>query len=194
MKKFSGYDEVKTYTEKEVLPKGAYILKVLNVEIVTYSWGEVLKLDFDITQGEQAGFYKRNYDTQIQEDKKWKGSYRLPIPKDDGSEKDSWTKSRFKTVMDAFEKSNTGYVWDWDENKLKGKLIGGLFNLKEWELNGNTGWWTQCKKLVATNLITEEKYVMPDDEPLENKEPERKTDSDGFMNIVDSDEEELPFL
>lgn len=174
MKKFSGYDEVKTYTEKEVLPKGAYILKVLNVEIVTYSWGEVLKLDFDISQGEHIGFYKRNYDTQVQEDKKWKGSYRLPIPKDDGSEKDSWTKSRFKTVMVAFEESNTGYAWDWNKDGLKGKLIGGLFNLKEWDFNNNTGWYTQCKKLVATDLIIDNKYVLPDDEPLEIKNLKEK--------------------
>ena len=31
--------------------------------------------------------------------KKWKGSFRLNSPKDDGSEQDAWTKSKFKTVI-----------------------------------------------------------------------------------------------
>ena len=192
MKKFSGFEETKVYTERETLPRGAYILRVLNTEEVTYSWGSVLRFDFDIDQGEHQGFYKRDYNNQFQEDKKWKGTFRLPIPKDDGSERDAWTKSRFKTVMKAFEDSNPGYVWDWNENGLKNKVIGGLFNLKEWEFNGNTGWYTQCKKLVPVSLITENKFTIPDDEPLKKEEP--KTDSDGFMNVVDSDQEELPFL
>lgn len=76
---------------------------------------DVLVIAFDIAEGEQAGFYKRNYDSQTQEDKKWKGVYRLYCPKDDGTDQDNWTKRRFKTVMEAFESSNEKYHWNWDE-------------------------------------------------------------------------------
>lgn len=204
MRKFSSYEEIKVFTGEGRLPKGGYILKILNVEEVIYSWGSVLKMDFDIAEGEYKGFYQRNFDNQTQENKKWKGSYRLPIPQDDNSEKDEWTKSRFKGTMEAFEQSNQGFRWSWDEKQLIGKLIGGLFNEKEWSVNEKTGWYTQCKTLVEVKKIKEENYKLPKDEPLKNKSSENSefsstsssftNENDGFMKIPDDVEEEgLPF-
>lgn len=194
MKKFSDYENTQTFVERPKLPKDAYILRILNAEEIEYTWGRVLKLDFDIAEGDQKDFYKRDYNLQTQEDKKWKGSYRLNIPKDDGSEQDAWTKMRFKTVMEAFENSNANYRWDWDEKKLKGKLIGGLFNLKEWEFNNNTGWFTQCKKLVSIDDIRNKNFTLPADEPLKDKKPAVSEPAEGeFMNIPDGFGEELPF-
>ena len=100
---------------------------------------DVIVFAFDIAEGEQKEFFKKNFEMQQQEDKKWKGTYRLYVPKDDGSEKDSWTTSRFKTVMNNFEESNNGYHWNWDENSLKGKKIGAVFNDKQYEYQGKTG-------------------------------------------------------
>lgn len=193
MKKFKDYDETKTYTEKEKLPKDAYVLKVVNASEVIYSWGSVLKIDFDIAEGEQAGFYKKDYDNQLQEDKKWKGSFRLPVPKDDGSEKDAWTKSRFKTAMENFEKSNSGFKWDWDEAKLVNKLIGGLFNLKEWEMNDKSGWYTQCKKLTSVENIRSGKFILPDDDPLKEKSEQGSKNDGHFMDLPEDNCEEIPF-
>lgn len=190
MKKFNGYEETKVFAGGSRLQKGGYVLRVLKAEEVIYSWGSVLKIDFDIEEGEYKGFYQNNYANQEQEDKKWKGSYRLPIPKDDGSEKDAWTKSGFKMTMQIFEKSNPGFKWDWDEKKLMGKLIGGLFNEKEWEINGNTGWYTQCKAFTDVERIRKGDYILPKNEPLKNKK--QQADSDGFTN-ADTTQEELPF-
>lgn len=165
MKKFNGYAEVTTFTERAKLPVGGYILKVMDAKEITYSWGSVLKIDFDVTEGEQKDFYANDYRAQTQEDKKWKGSFRLNIPKDDGSEQDSWTKSKFKSVMTSFEESNGTYKWDWDETKLKGKLIGGIFNNKEWEMeneNGyKSGFFTNCKTLVTVEKIRSNDFKIP---------------------------------
>lgn len=199
MKKFSGYEETKVFTGEGRLPKGGYIVRILKVEEVVYSWGSVLKMDFDIAEGEYKNFYQRNFDDQEQEQKKWKGSYRLPIPRDDGSQQDGWTKSRFKATMEAFEQSNAGFRWNWDEKQLMGKLVGGLFNEKEWEMNERTGWYTQCKKLVAVKEIKEGTYRLPKDEPLAKKSEQSmfsasETNNDGFMHISDdADDEGLPF-
>lgn len=194
IKKFNDYETTPTFEERPRLPKGAYILKVLNVEVINYDWGSVLKFDFDIAEGEYKDFFKHDYFLQTQ-GKKWKGSYRIRIPKDDGSENDKWTKMRFKTTVQAFEKSNPGYKWDWDETKLKNKFIGGLFNQKEWEYNGNTGWFTQCKRFIHVEDVRNGNYTLPDDEPLKQKQPEQTPPGfeDGFMNIPDGLEEELPF-
>ena len=120
------YESVKPYTQMDKLPIGGYVLEILNVKIENTQYGDKLVLGFDIKEGEQAGFYKKNLAQQAQEDRKWKGNYRLSIPKDDGTEDDNKIQRRFKTVMDQFEDSNNGFHWDWDEQKLKGKLIGGI--------------------------------------------------------------------
>lgn len=203
MKKFTGYAETTTFTERPRLPIGGYVLKIMDARELTYSWGSVLKIDFDIAEGEQKGFYQKDYDSQTQEDKKWKGSFRLNIPKDDGSENDAWTKSKFKTVIeDVIEASNSGYKWDWDEAKLKGKTIGGIFNNKEWEMDGDTGYksgfFTNCKTLIAVEKIRKNDFTIPGDDLIPDnkrvaKKPTESTSGDGFMNIPAGLDEELPF-
>lgn len=203
MKKFGGYAEATTFTERPRLPIGGYVLRIENAEEVTYSWGGVLKIDFDIAEGEQKGFYQKDFDAQTQEDKKWKGSFRLNLPKDDGSESDSWTKNKFKTIIEqAIEPSNGGYRWDWDETKLKGKLVGGVFNNKEWEMDGNsgykTGFFTNCKSLVSVESIKKQSFVVPEDDLIPEKKRIAKTvapstNNQGFMNATDGIDEEMPF-
>ena len=99
-------------------------------------------------KGNTKTFFANEYHNQQQEDKKWHCNYLLNVPNDDGTEKDGWTKRRFKTVTEALESSNTGYHFDWDEKKFKGKLIGGLFNEREYQKNdGNVGrlsTWHSC--------------------------------------------------
>ena len=135
MKKLNGYETAQAYFEQERLPVGGYVLKILDVKYQENSWGDVILLSFDIEEGEYKGFFANNYRAQTQEDKKWKGTYRLRVPKDDGSEQDNWKMRRFKTVMLNFEDSNPGYRWNWEEWTLKGKFIGALFNNKEYELS-----------------------------------------------------------
>lgn len=104
---------------------------------------------------------------------------------------------RFKTVMNAFEDSNKGYRFDWDEKKLKGLLIGALFNNKEYEFNGRHGFFTNCHSLVTVEKIRSGKFEIPADTLLKNNGQQSggygKPDADGFMNIPDGIDEELPF-
>ncbi len=198
MKAWNGYGETKAYTDNERLPIGGYVLRVVNVRLDEGKNGgsDVLVIAFDVAEGEQAGFFKRNFDNQTQEDKKWKGTYRLYNPKDDGSEQDNWTKRRFKTVMEAFESSNPGYHWDWDEKKLKGKLIGGIFNNKEYDYNGRHGFFTNCHSLTDAQKIRDGKFQIPADTLLKNNggySANAAAGPDGFMNIPDGIDEELPF-
>lgn len=203
MKKWAGYESTKAYTENERLPVGGYVLKIVNVRLEEGKNGnsDVLVFAFEIAEGEHAGFFQRNFDAQTQEDKKWKGTYRLYTPKDDGSEQDGWTKRRFKTVMEAFEASNPGYHFDWDERKFKGKIIGAVFNNKEYEFNGRRGFFTNCYGLMDAQRIRDGKFKVPADTLLKNGSglagggyPAGSTPgADGFMNIPDGIDEELPF-
>lgn len=189
------YNEVEAqqFTEREVLKPGGYICKILNVELEETPYGEMLILNFDIAEGDSKGFYKRRYDNRFNEDEGWKGNYRIFVPNDDGTEKDQWTAARFKGIMQDIEDSNPGFHWDWDERKLIGKYIGILFNEKEWEMNGKTGFFTNPKYTTTVEKIRSGDFKVPATEYLDK--PKTPTpDSDGFMNITSDTEEELPFI
>ena len=195
MRKLNGYTEATTYSDQERLPVGGYVLKILNVKYQENHWGDVIILSFDIEEGDRKGFFKKQYNSQTGEDKKWKGTYRLRVPKDDGSEQDEWTMRRFKTVMINFEESNPGYHWDWDEQTLKDKLIGALFNNKEYEFNGRHGFFTNCHSLVTLEKIRSGSFEIPADTLLKRgqEQPQGTPVGDGFMSIPDGIDEELPF-
>ena len=193
MKPFKDYETTKPYTDNGKLPVGGYVLKVKNVKIEKrQNMSDQLVLFFDIEEGEYQDFFSENYKAQTQEDKKWKGTYRLWCPSDDGTDKDEWSKRRFKTVMNAFEASNPGFKWEWDEKKLNGKLIGGIFNQKEYDFNGHSGFFTQCHSLTDVDTIRSGKFKVPADTLLK-KEVSPADIDDGFMKIPDSDDAEFPW-
>ena len=192
MNKCSNWENVKAATERVQLPKGGYIVKILDARQVDYDWGSKLEVSIDITDGEFKDFYANDYRSQTQEDKKWKGVLRQYIPKDDGSEKDEWTKSSFKAMTDSIEDSNSGYHWDWNESHLKGKIVGCLFRLEEWEMNGREGWKTQPFKFVSMDIIKNAKFKVPVDKPLKNKTVTQTSASELGLQEVESDDD-LPF-
>ena len=163
MKQFNGLAEAQEAAKAAGgmrLPAGAYVCRVLGVKFQEGENGnsDMIQVQFDIEEGELKGFFKKQYEESTQEDKKYKGKFTVYCPKDDGSEKDGWTKRAFKTVINAFEDSNNGYHWNWDEQSLKGKVIGGLFNIREYKNNkGEVRRATNLKKLQSKIDKEEEK-------------------------------------
>lgn len=199
MKQLKGYANAQVYSEQERLPIGGYILKILDVKYEDNSskgYNDKIILSFDITEGEYKDFFKNNYKSQTGEDKKWKGVYRITVPADDGSKDDEWKQNRFKTIIATFEESNSGFHFDWDEQKLKGKLIGGIFNNKEYDYNNRHGFFTQCKILTTVEKIKSGKFAVPEDDLLNkggNNTQQQRPNADGFVNIPDGIDEDLPF-
>ena len=196
--RFNDYNETKSYGQVQILPKGAYVLKILGAEVLENSNGQYVKIGCDIAEGEFKDFYAKDYKAQQSEDKKWRCNYLLNVPKDDGTEQDGWTKRRFKTIIEAIEDSNPGYHFDWDEKKFKGKLIGGLFNEREYESNGQVRKATNLAQLCAVESIRKNTYTLPNDKLLNGRSAVSFNTSgsngpDGFINIPDGIEDELPF-
>lgn len=163
----SRYDEVQVYEAAERLPVGGYVLKILGAKVEQYSWGNVLVLRFDISEGDHKSFYQLNYNAQT-ENKKWKGTYRINLPKNDGTEQDEWSIKKLKAAMTAVEKSNEGYTWDWNENSLVGRYVGGLFGNREWEMNGKRGFYTDCRSFCSVERIRSGNFQIPADKLLGN--------------------------
>lgn len=190
MKPFDGYKAEKPVGAKENLPVGAYIAKILEAKEIEYSWGNVLLISFDITEGEHKDFFANDYKAQTSEDKKWRGTFRLNQPKeDDNSVENGWTKNTFNNTMYAIEASNNGYHWSWDEKTLKGKSVGVVYRNFEWEVNGKTGWSTECGMIIPVDNVRTGKYKPMKDRPLKNKAATPTSNT-----FVPYDEnEELPF-
>ena len=174
------------------LPKGAYVCKIISARVDENQHGQRLVISFDISEGEYAGYYKEKFEASNAEDKKWSGVIRLSIPKDDGSEADQWRVRSFNTALVAIEDSNSGYLWDGDETKLKGKAVGVVFNLKEFEGNdGRVISYTQPKALTSVKSVKEGTYYTPKDEPL--KTDHKASGDTSWMDVSDVSDDELPF-
>jgi hypothetical protein len=189
MKRPNDWDNVKaSQGEREKLPAGGYVVDVKKAEVKKSQNGyEYLDLSIDICEGEHTDFYQNDYKAQTLEPKKYKGHFRIGVPKDDGSEKDSWTKSGFKSMTNAFEDSNESFHWEWDESKLVGLKVGALFRNKEYDYQGSTGFFTECAFLTSAEKIRKGDFKIPKDKLLKRStEPTPQ----GFEPIDDSD---IPF-
>lgn len=189
---YNGYKAERSSGAREKLPAGGYVGKILDTKVQHYDWGDVLVLAFDITEGEYTNFFHTDFENNTAEDKKWRGTFRLNIPKDNGDEKDAWTKRNFNNAIWAFEESNPGYTWDWDESKIKNKLVGILYRDREWEMNGNTGWTTECCTLTSATDIRSGNFKTPKPKSLPAK---ANTVSTAWASLASDDagNAELPF-
>ncbi|MCH5147610.1 MAG: hypothetical protein J1F61_06405 [Clostridiales bacterium] len=187
IKSYKGMEAKKT-TSSSPLPAGGYVAKIINAKVESYSWGEVLVVALDIAEGEYKDFFKTQYDANTNEDKKWKGTFRLTVP-DENSQYFESNKRMFNNFIYALEDSNVGYHYDCDEKNLKGKLFGVLYRNKEFETsNGDCLWTTECAGSTDVSSIRSGDFRLPKDKPLKNKS---QTDQNDFTAIGDGDD--LPF-
>lgn len=166
IKKPDNWENVKAAAEREKLPVGAYICKILKAGVRTYesrdgsSTFEKLEIAFDIAEGDFTGHYKKDFDAQRGEDKKWKGVLRQYLPKDDGTENDEWTKSALKALIEAVEESNIGYHFDFEhEEQLKGKMVGILFRNEQWAMGTRNGWKAQPFRALTVERVRNGKFA-----------------------------------
>lgn len=140
------------------LPVGGYVCKIVSAKTEETNWGDKLVLAFDIAEGEFKDYYSKQFKENTSEDKKWKGTMRLSIPTGDGSETDSWAKRKMNNLIYALEDGNPGYSWDWDETKLKGKIIGLVFRNEEYDYNGKHGFAVKPGAIYDASSIRDGKY------------------------------------
>ena len=198
IKRPNNWNEVQELSDRPKLPLGAYVCKVKKAVVQSNDYGSQLCVLFDIVEGDFKGYFDNEFKNNTNENKKWKGVLRQWLPKDDGSEQDEWTKSSFKGMTVAFERSNPGYQWNWDEASLVGKLIGIIFRNEEWEYNGKSGWAVRPFRAIDVDLVRVAEYKMPKDKPLKNKTSDDSFSGFGNASIggfeeVVADDTDLPF-
>lgn len=194
MNPINGWEKVQAAQEYKPLPLGAYVVKIMGATVKSLSSRDgrefaMLEISFDIAEGEYAGYYAKDYRAQTG-DKRWKGALKLFLPREDGSDQDEWTKSRLKAAFEAIERSNDGYRWDWNEERLKGKLVGCVYRNEQWDWNGQTGFTARPFKFLDVSRIREGDFALPKDKLLKKSTTSNSLDV-GYSPI--DDDGDLPF-
>ena len=183
MEKPSDYENVQPISDFETLDPGAYKCKILKAEeLVASNQKTYLKISFDIVEGEKVDFYKKRYQSDTREDKKWGGV--LVVFVKDFEDK---TNRYLKTLITCAEASNNNFKFDWDHPEcLKDKKIGIVFREEEFE-----------DTFGATRSATKPFRACVYDKTEETKIPNKKslpTKGEAFDNFTTtSDNDDFPF-
>ena len=116
MKRINNWENIQESTSFKRLTPNGYIVKILKVEY--HPDKEYLKIYFDIVKGDDKGYFKKQYDGDTRKERKWPNAGTFIR-----SYKDS-AASMFKGFINAIEKSNKGYQWNFDEKTLVNKVVG----------------------------------------------------------------------
>lgn len=196
-----GYDKDKRKKSFEQLPKGAYVVKIMNAKEDKWPSGDpCLKIAFDIAEGEYKDFYKKDFDARRagNENAVWSydAVFTLNVPTDNSEQRiwDNWN-----SFFADLEDSNNGFVFKGNLASIKGKLIGGKFRIRQSGANNKVYnhtemFWT-C---VAEDVRQGKAGTLPNDKLIGNGGSRRQQNTmpatpDGFMDIPATTEEEIPF-
>lgn len=197
-----GYDAALAYTgEFAQLPAGLYVCEILGAKQEEYNGHNRFIMQFDIAEGEQKGFYQRQYnmEKQTNQSAKYRGVHRQNM-EDQGL-------PFFKGMMTSIERSNQGFHFPWgkqgNEKTLVGKKFGAVMGREQFLTNdGEKRFSTKIFQIRSIDGLKDAK--VPEDKLLDHEETNKDVTpapvsdpalaKDGFMNIPDGIDEELPFI
>lgn len=196
IKGFGDFDKVTGYQDKAQLPVGGYVMKIMGATVEENRIGQYVKISMDVAEGQYKDFFANDYRAQEggQRGKVWHCNYLLNVPADDGSERDGWTKRKFKTFTEALEASNDGYHFDWDEKKFKGLTIGGLFNMREYKTrDGNIGRSPNLAQVTSVEKIRTGKFRIPKDQLISGSQDGAPAPAAAPNSYTVVNDDDLPF-
>ncbi len=126
--------EAKGMDDFRGLPIGAYECVIMDARVNhnEQSGKDTFKVSVDIASGEFKDYFRKMYENDTRIDRKWNNNAVKYL---------SYTGDNiayFKGFLTVVENSNQGYKWDWDETKLKGKKVCGVFQYEEYEKQDGT--------------------------------------------------------
>ena len=177
MKPIEGWDLINEAGEFKPLP--AMIAGVRITKVVDVPEKEYFEVYCDIVKGEYAGYFKALTDAGLKDTSRHIRSYKanaLPF---------------FKAFITAVEKTNPGYKWDWDEQKLVGKNVIAVFGQEEFLDNeGNVRVTTRVQEFRSLEAFNEGRIKVPELKKLPESEKPVQETSANLPEISDAD---LPF-
>ena len=164
------------------LTAGGHGETILKIDMTEINGKEVMLIYHDIKDGSEFdGYFMNKFNNQKKfGEATFKGIYRMFTTGNDGN-----TNSYFKGFITAVENSNPGYKWNWDEKTLKGKKVGIVYRMEDWEYNGYSGTTARPFYFCDFDAAPE----MPEPKPKKLKaQPVAAKES-----IVETADDDLPF-
>lgn len=195
MQKPNSFDDVQAGGEYIPIEVGGHHAVIMSVKEQVSSTGKnmvVVGIDF-AKNDRQPGYFKAQFDNDTRPEKKWPFQAVQYIVTEDNTGKCS---KSFKGFITAFEKSNNTTT-NWGDkfvSQFKGKKIGVVYGEVEEEYNGEVKarrrirWF--CEDANVDSQKAPDKKLLP---TTPASTPATNNSSDGFMNIPDGTDEEIPF-
>ena len=134
LKKPNGYDDIQINEDYTPITLGGHKGVIMGVEEYTseLSGNTSLKVSVDTSKDDsQPSYFSEQYKNDTRSDKKWSNSaIKYVSLKDDEN-----CVRMLKAFITSVENSNTGFTYDWNKevSQLKGKKVGLVFGLEEYE-------------------------------------------------------------
>ena len=200
MRKPNNYDDTKAQGEFIPVELGGHRLVIKEVvEMKSKSGRDMIKVCFDFAKDDkQPGHFEQMFKDDIRPEKKWPNQATQYILTED---EDGNCSRSFKTFITCVEHSNNKFEVKWVDDfgkQFKGKLIGGVFGPQMDYYNGREIEKRVLRWFVSIDNVDD--ATIPDMSETQayknhlNGYPQgSKPTGDGFMNIPDGIDEELPF-
>lgn len=175
------------------LPAGVYIGQIIGAKVEPNNFGgQNLIVQVEITEGEYAGYYRRQFESQNggQFGRRYKGVLRQRVPVYDSNgrpatEGDDFANKALQHLAWALEQSNEGYRWDWDETRLKGKACAFSVRERDWfmeaaeeERGYRSGTTTEVWRLESLPAAKAGKVRTPKKRELRQQDLDKKAELD----------------
>lgn len=202
MKKPNSYEETQAQGEYIPVELGGHRMIVKQVsEKMSKNGKPMLVVLFDFAPDDgQAGYFSKQFADDIRPEKKWPNQATQYILVEDG---DGNCSRSFKTFCTCVENSNTGFsCWKEDDTfnfqGIKNKKVGGVFGPQMDYYNGRELEKRVLRWFVSMDKVDEARIPdVSETQAYKNHiggyPSASKPVGDGFMNIPDGIDEELPF-
>lgn len=204
MQKPSGYDEAQASGEFTPVELGGHYAVIKQVAERQSSTGKdmiVVLFDFCVPD-KQPGYFDAAFKGDTREDKKWPFNGSKYIMVKDYNDP-SRTSRAFKTFCTCYEKSNNCSI-NWGGSgwaaQFKNKKIGVVFGAEENEYDGRITMrhvpkWFCPYDSVGSQDVPAPKYLngVGPAQPTPKQQEEKSQQMDGFLNIPDGIDDEIPF-
>ena len=200
MQKPNNYDETPAGGDFTPVELGGHKLIIKQVsETKSKNGKDMIVVLFDFAPDDvQPGYFTEQFKNDIRPDKKWPNQATQYILTEDDEGK---TSRNFKTFCTCAEHSNEKFVIQWGDNwgaQFKNKKIGGVFGEQMDFYEGKEKNKRVLRWFVSIDKIADAKIPnISETQAYKNHKngypAGASLSSDGFMNIPDGIDEELPF-
>ena len=200
MQKPNNYENTQAQGEFTPVELGGHklIIKQVN-ETVSKKGKQMIVVLFDFAPDDiQPGYFTKQFRDDIRPEKKWPNQATQYILTED--ENGDCSRS-FKTFITCVEHSNSGFTTQWGDafaKQFKNKKIGGVFGSQMDYYDGKEKEKRVLRWFISVDKVTDAKIPeMSETQAYKNHingyAPGSTPAGDGFMNIPDGIDEELPF-